>query len=124
MSMKQEGIVQTLIDRFKDMRRIRKPVLKNKPTSTPEKPPSKKMPKRKSLTELPDVPTGEDEVSFERHNRVLQAEWKKSTRNMMVIEELMMRTFAFRRKKIVENPKDVQVLLSEYPFLQQPEPHN
>ena len=67
------------------------------------------------------MPTGEDEVSFERHNRVLQAEWKKSTRNIMVIEELMMRTYAFRRKKILEQPKVVEALLTEYPFLQQPE---
>ena len=103
------------------MRRIRKPAPQNKPTSTPEKPQSTKMPKRKCLTVLPDMPTGEDEVSFERHNRVLQAEWKKSTRNAMVVEELMTRTFAFRRKKIVEHPSDVQMLLSTFPFLQQPE---
>ena len=104
------------------MRRIRKPVPQNKPTSTPERPQHKQPPKRKCLTVLPDLPPGEDEVSFERHNRVLQVEWKKSSRNALVVEELMTRTFALRRKRIIENPSDVQTLLSTFPFLQQLEP--
>ena len=66
---------------------------------------------------MPDVPVGEDSVSFERHNRVLRSEWTKSNRNAVVIEQLMECTFALRRRDILEDSTDV---LTKYPFLQEP----
>ena len=69
-------------------------------------------------------PPGEDAVSFERHNRVLQNEWKKPSRNAMLVEQLMHKTFAMRRREIVENSCGVQMLFKKFPFLQDPEQVN
>ena len=73
------GNVQTLINGFKDLQRNRKPHSKPTIITAPEKSHHTKLPKRKCLTVQPDILEGEDDVSFERHNRVLQAEWKKSS---------------------------------------------
>lgn len=60
---------------------------------------------------IPDVPVGEDD---ERHNRVLQSEWSKSSRNAVVVDQLMECTFAMRRRD--HNTSDV---FTKYPFLQE-----
>ena len=69
---------------------------------------------------MPDIPEGEDTVSFERHIRVLQTEWKKPNRNAMVVEELMNRTFAMHRRGVIESSNDVQTVFRKFPFLQDP----
>ena len=69
---------------------------------------------------MPNVPEGEDDVSFERHNRVLKSEWTKSNRNALMVEQLMERTFPMRRRGILEAPADVQTIFDHYPFLQDP----
>ena len=118
----QGGIVQTLTDRLKDMRRLRKPKSSDSSTSrSPELERQNKVTPRphKPFT-LPDVPEGEDALSFERHNRVLQSEWTKSSRNAVTIEQLMERTFAMRRRDILEASTDVQTTFKKYPFLQDP----
>ena len=69
---------------------------------------------------IPDVPEGEDEVSFERHNRVLKSEWSKSSRNALMVEQLMDRTFPIRRRSILETPTNVLTTFKQYPFLQDP----
>ena len=70
---------------------------------------------------LPEIQPGEDDISFQRHNRVLQAEWSKVKRNVMVVEELMERTFPMRRREILESSCNVQTLFKKFPFLQDPE---
>jgi len=60
------GLFKTLIDRFKDMRWLRKPrpAMPNK-----EQVIVKKSPGTHNPVALPEVPAGEDDISFERHNR-------------------------------------------------------
>ena len=67
---------------------------------------------------LPPIPAGEDNISFQRHCRVLEAEWRKTKRSPMVVEELMKRTYAFRRRDIVETGRGVEEIFELYPFLQ------
>ena len=118
----QGGIVQTLIDRFKDMRRLRKPKSSDSTTcrSLELEGQKKVTPRPHKPFTVPDVPEGEDDVSFERHNRVLQSEWTKSSRNAVTVEQLMETTFAMRRRDILQAPTDVQTTFSKYPFLQDP----
>lgn len=66
----------------------------------------------------PQIPSGEDDTSFKRHNKVLMLEYKKTKPNMSVVNALMERTYAFRRTDILENSCDVTTILSKYPFLQ------
>lgn len=61
--------------------------------------------------------TGEDEVSFSRHVKALQAEFKKARPNQAVVSELMSSSFSLRRKDIIENPRDLKSILDKYPFL-------
>ena len=104
------------------MRKLRKPKLSDSSTSR-----SLELERRDNVTPrpdktftLPDVPEGEDAVSFERHNRIHQSEWTKSSRNAVTIEQLMERTFAMRRRDILEASTDVQTTFKKYPFLQDP----
>ena len=106
------------------MRRFRHPHNVN-PKDKAEKPRkevlAKKAPGIPGRLSLPQVLEGEDNVSFERHNRVLGMEWRKTNKNMMVVDELMSRTFAMRRRVIIESPQAVQTLFDRFPFLQDPE---
>ena len=67
---------------------------------------------------LPSVPAGEDEVSFQRHNRVLKAEFSKSRHNKQIVSELMNVTFPMRRADILLSPCNINKILKKYPFLQ------
>ncbi len=114
--------METLINRFKEMRR---PPKSKSNSSDSIKVHVKREVKRspgisKPLSVL-EIPAGEDSVSFERHNRVLRTEWTKSNRNAMLVEQLMDRTFAMRRRDILDTSTDVQTILAKYPFLQDPE---
>lgn len=60
---------------------------------------------------------GEDEVSFARHTKVLQAENRKQRPNQQIVEELMSLTFAMRRADILRNTYDLSTLFAKYPFL-------
>ena len=61
--------------------------------------------------------TGEDKISFSRHVKALQAEFKKVRPNKAVVGELMSSSFSLRRKDIIENPRDLASILDKYPFL-------
>jgi hypothetical protein len=67
----------------------------------------------------PVPPPGEDAVSFERHTKALQAEFKKTNRNNALVSDLMERSFALRRADILENNYSLAALLSRFPFLQE-----
>ena len=60
---------------------------------------------------------GEDEISFSRHTKALQNEYKKSHPNPHIVEELTTTSFALRRKDILEHTYDLNTLLSKYPCL-------
>ena len=66
----------------------------------------------------PAIPIGEDEHSFERHNRVLKSQYSKSHPNQQIVTELMRITFAMRRTDILNCPCDVKTIFEKYPFLQ------
>ena len=119
----QSGIVATLVDRFKDKRRERKPKSSKASTGCSAELESQRkvVPRPHKPFALPPIPDGEDTVSFERHNRVLQSEWTKSSRNAVTIEQLMERTFPMRRRDILEESADVQATFNRYPFLQDPD---
>ena len=78
---------------------------------------NKSLKERKPLSSL-EVPAGEDDVSFQRHNRVLKTEYTKAHHNMHLVSELMNLTFAMRRFDILNNPCDINGILEKYPFLQ------
>ena len=100
------------------MRRLRKP---RPAMPKKEQVIVKKSPGTHNPLALPEVPAGEDDVSFERHNHLLKSEWMKQKRNAALVEELMERTFAMRRREILENSCDVKTLFKKYPFMQDPE---
>ncbi len=51
--------------------------------------------------------------------RVLQVEFKKTNRNQAVIEDLMSRTFPFRRNAIMKECHDLDTIFERFPFLQE-----
>ena len=67
------------------------------------------------------VLTGEDEVSFSRHTKALQTEFKKTHHNLQIVNELMSSSFALRRKDILEHPCGLKAVLEKYPFLRNPD---
>ena len=77
-----------------------------------------KSPGMASAMEQPVAPPGEDTVSFGRHCKVLQADYKKASHNGQVVVDLMDRTFAFRRQDILSHTYDLSELFDKYHFLQ------
>ncbi len=108
----------SLVNRFKNFRRNKgeRGVKEKHCSPRPEK---RKLPGTSRPPSELIPPPGEDEVSFLRHSKALQAEFKKKTRNYHVVEELMQRSFAHRRKDIMEHTDDLETLFQKYPFLQE-----
>ena len=71
--------------------------------------PTRKVPGIINSVKRPVPLPGEDEVSYERHTKALQAEFKKTNRNNALISDLMQRSFAI----------GLTALLSRFPFLQE-----
>ena len=71
---------------------------------------------------VPSIPAGEDDTSFDRHNRVLQLQFTKSRahRNAAVIKDLMDVSFPMRRREILEKGHLFDIK-KKFPFLQEPE---
>ncbi len=108
-----------MINRFKEFRRFPK----DRPSSSEDRKRTsaghvKKAPALDLVMKPPEIPPGEDETSFKRHNKLLSIEYKKSKPNMAVVTSLMERTYAYRRIDILENSTDINEILSKYPFLQ------
>jgi len=67
---------------------------------------------------IPDIPVGEDDTSFVRHNKAIKIEFsKKGKCNMAVIKELVMVSFAMRRQDIRASSCHIKDILVKYPFL-------
>ena len=87
--------------------------------------PTRKAPGIINSVKRPVPLPGEDEVSYERHTKALQAEFKKTNHNNALISDLMQRSFALRRMEILEKNYGLTALLSRFPFLQEAdEVHN
>ena len=71
---------------------------------------------KRSIT-IPVIPEGEDQTSFGRHNRMIQAEMKKSRPNFTVLRELVSRSYAMRRIDLLENTYSLTEVFNKYPFL-------
>ena len=100
--------------RFKERRRDKKPR-----KARADVPPEQIQIKLKAPCgkDIPAIPAGEDENSFERHNRSLKAEYSKANRNGTLVDELMERTFPMRRQDILAQGHSYDPV-SMYPFLQ------
>ena len=68
---------------------------------------------------LPGV--GEDEASHNRRVAQLKSECKKANPNKYTYQDLMKRTFSFRRQMLLEKPISVQELMSTYPAVKNPD---
>lgn len=113
--------MKSLVNRFKEFRRPKKPrnpqaSIGKRVTTT-----GAKKPGITNVLKSPMPPPGEDSVSFERHTKVLQAEFKKKNRNTAVVNDLMDRSFAIRRSEILEKGYDLPSLFTRFPFLQESE---
>ena len=73
------------------------------------------------VLEKPNIPLGEDENSFSRHNQKLKKEYKKRHPNMTLVDELMDVSFSMRRRDLLDNPCDITTVFANYPCLQNPE---
>ena len=60
---------------------------------------------------------GEDSVSFQRHVKALQAEFKKPRPNQQIVNELVELSFVMRRSDILDNLYDLPTIFEKYPFL-------
>ena len=116
--------MQALINRFKEFRRCRKPLTPKMTTPKPTKtvpPVSKQQPPGSMVLTIPDVPVGEDETSFTRHNKQIKSEMAKGhKKNNVVLDDLIAQSFAMRRRDILDNSYHVNVILEKYPFLRHP----
>ncbi len=114
----QGAIVQTLINRFKEFRRNKKdrsPLNFAISSRSPSQDIQNKRPGESVA--IPDIPEGEDDTSFERHNKAIKMECsKKGKRNMAVIKELVTVSFAMRRRDIRDSSCHVKDILVKYPF--------
>ena len=62
---------------------------------------------------------GEDDTSIASHVKVLQDQYQKTQPDPQIVEERMMRTFAWRRQEIA-NGMTVEEAINKYPFLKSP----
>ena len=66
---------------------------------------------------MPEIPPGEDEHSFSRHNNLIKAELKKANVNRAILNKLADLSFAIRRRDILQNGSSLDAIYSSYPFL-------
>ena len=107
----QGTIVQSLVNRFKEFNRVkkeRKPAVHKVDPSTGTHPP----PLKRCLTN-PVVPEGEDETSFERHN--------KQIGSSVVLKNLVDHSYAMRRNDVLANSYGISDIFKKYPFLSEPD---
>ena len=86
-------MVRSLINRFKEFRRPKKP----RSSTTEKKAVVSRIGKAPGIinsVKQAVPPPGEDGISYERHTKALQAEFKKINRNKALVSDLMERSFA------------------------------
>uniref|UniRef100_A0A1X7T5M6 PB1 domain-containing protein n=1 Tax=Amphimedon queenslandica TaxID=400682 RepID=A0A1X7T5M6_AMPQE len=111
------AIVTQLMNRFKEFRRDKKSRDTSKPSTTKQV-----QQKLSGITSaIPPIKEqpGEDNFSFQQHQKRLKAEYQKRQPNLDVVNDLMERSFSMRRNDIlVKGYTGVAELFDTYPFLQ------
>ena len=103
------------------MKERRKPPRKNHSVTQGATVKKEEEPKRPAISQTQiEILPGEDNTSFERHNRLLSIECTKAKKNETIVKELMKISYAMRRNDILENGHTFSIL-EKYPFLQTPE---
>ena len=112
------SIIIALKNRFKEFRvqRTKKPKLEI-PTITAQPPVAVARKQHKTWSQLPDIPEGEDQLSFQRFSSQLREEHKRKQPRMAVVEPLMDTTFPQRRRDIMTNVSHISKILEKYPFM-------
>ena len=106
-----------LKDRFKNFRR--QPLAARPDSHSPAAEPMRKRPKKSCQWHIaPQLPDGEDELSYQRHVKSMKAEWAKRHPNSSFVEQLMKLTYPQRRQWILAEPRVASVILEECPFLE------
>ena len=74
------------------------------------------------LLEPPSLPPGEDEMSLNRHIKILCLEYSKTKRgrgNHQLVTSLMEKTYPLRRADVLNSEKfNLNMILAKYPYLQ------
>lgn len=73
--------------------------------------------RRAEVNYLPDFPRGESQASLEKMRQDIIQEVEKTEKDQMLIEKLMQKTFALRRKDIVQGSPQVNDFLERWPAL-------
>ena len=124
----QGYIVEELKNKMKYLRNAKPKAMKREAENMEDPKPKKKRAEPKQFphnpTEVPEMPVGEDVESCERNIKFLQKEEKKKVVNHSIIENLMQRTFAFRRREIIDAPTTIINVLKRYPSLKRPQQVN
>ena len=111
----QDFLNEGLKERMKYLRgtsgRPRKQHSESASTSTPKHKEPQVFP---ASPTVPMIPEGEDRQSHDRHLRILKAECGKLHQNSSNIQQLMERTFAFRRSDVLSNSVQTADLLKRY----------
>ena len=115
--------MESMKDKMKNIRNVKprhKRAMENdgKKASPVKKPKLQHFPK---YPVAPVIPPGEDEASCARHIKLLQLEHQKPSPNKHIVATLMNRTFPFRRREIIEQPKPITQILKNYPPLKKAE---
>ena len=116
----QGAIVVQLTNRFKNFRSERKSH-NTQPHSSKRKQTdvAKKQPGDYSVIPTVKIEEGEDEFSFQQHQKRLKAEQKKCQLDDSLVDDLMTQSFGMRMKHITENGySGVQAQFEVYPFFQ------
>lgn len=111
-----------MINRFKEFNRVkkeRKPKEQVESTIDPLK--SSPKPVIRQKIAYPEIPEGKNQTSFNKHNRLIQAEFKKSRPNLTVTKECITRSYPMRRVDILENTYGLNEVFKKYPFLTEPD---
>lgn len=119
MYIMQDWLVEALRERMKYFRRNKAPVqheASTKKTATAKTVAKLQMP---HIPALPLIADGEDEASHDRHVKVLSLEYKKAKPNKHSVADLMKRTFAVRRQRILNAAVSMESLLKTYPPLRE-----
>lgn len=110
-------LVEAMRDKMKNIRNAKPRHKKDREmeeASIPTKKPKLPFPR---YPVAPTIPPSEDEASCARHMKFLQLEYQKASPDKHIINSLMDRTYPFRRKEMLQQPKPIQQILKDYPPL-------
>lgn len=122
--------MQALINRFKEFRRCKGTPSSSTNSATPTAAPTgtptaraKNSCSSGATLVPPSVPSGEDDVSFSRHNKEIKSLMAKKRlhKNLVSLNHLIKLSYAMRRNDILSHEYHVKVILERYPFFKEPD---